>query len=58
MIWKKILNLQKKENKMKIEIEKKPRGWNLSIDNGTAKNYSSLFKLAKALMNFAKGQGI
>ena len=43
---------------MKIEIEKKPRGWNLSIDNGTAKNYSSLFKLAKALMNFAKGQGI
>ena len=43
---------------MIIKIDKKPKGYDLKIGEATTKNYPSLFKLAKALMNFAKGQGI
>ena len=41
-----------------IKIERKPKGWYLTLGEGVAKHYSSLFKLGKALMNYAKGQGI
>ena len=41
-----------------IKLERKPKGWDLKIGECETKNYSSLFKAAKALMNYAKGQGI
>lgn len=43
---------------MKVDIQRKSRGYDLILGDGEAKNYSSLFKLAKALIAFAKGQGI
>lgn len=41
---------------MMITVERKAKGWDLKLGEGVAKNYSSLYKLAKALMNYAKGQ--
>jgi len=43
---------------MKVNIQKKVKGYDLTLGDGVPKNYSSLFKLAKALMAYAKGQGI
>jgi len=41
---------------MKVTINKKVKGYDLKLGEGAATNYSSLFKLAKALMLYAKGQ--
>ncbi len=44
---------------MKITIEKVDEKWQLTFDNGTpVVHYNSLLKLAKALMQYAKGQNL
>ncbi len=44
---------------MKITIEKVEEKWQLTFDNGMpVVHYGTLFKLARALMKFAKGQNL
>ena len=43
---------------MKIEINKRDKWWYLKLGANEDTKYGSLFKLAKALMAYARGQNL